>query len=132
MPLLPAIDMHRRRRDGTPQHLLRLSANRYGWTPTTIPLPDEAATPHSGLNLFSLRGPFPMGLCARPSSPVNAGSPFEDTKGTLNGTAIAGSGAQELMSLLPAIVAQVLGLEMTMRGWRWRTRPDGSDGPSER
>jgi hypothetical protein len=84
MPFLPATDVPRRYHDGTPESLPLLSANRYGWAPTTIPLPDEAPTPHSGLDCFPPKGAFLMGLFARSSSPVNAGSPFEGTKGKGN------------------------------------------------
>jgi hypothetical protein len=84
MPFLPATDVPRRRHDGTPGSLPLLSANRYGWAPATIPLPDEAPTPHSGLDFFPLKGAFLMGLFARSSSPVNTGSPFEGTKGKGN------------------------------------------------
>jgi hypothetical protein len=80
MPFLPATDGPRRYHDGTPEPLPLLSANHYGWAPTTIPLPNEASTPHSGLDFFPLKGAFPMGLFARSSSPINAGSPLDGTK----------------------------------------------------
>ena len=84
MPFLLATDVPRRYHDGAPESLPLLSANRYGWAPATIPLPEEAPTPHSGLDFFPLKGAFLMGLFARSSSPVNAGSPFEGAEGKGN------------------------------------------------
>jgi hypothetical protein len=84
MPFLLATAVPRRYHDGAPESLPLLSANRCGWAPATIPLPDEALTPHPGRDFFPLKGTFPMGLFARSSSPVNAGSPFEGAEGKGN------------------------------------------------